>query len=656
MTLSVLGWFVLQDSLTWTTGAVAVFRQQAHRLDPAKEAAHGFRLSPMYECFYDDADLSVDAVRTAGDCSELCSSKGCVAYNHYLEAWRCELFFKRPKGHILEYDKGCTSASLVDIPDASGPNVVFLVVESTDGRTWTPGYQSDVIPMPNLRKLQQQGTTFLRHYANTPVCCPSRATFWSGRHAHKLPHESALGELIVEGVWNNFEGLSPNFTNRLDQVLHHEAGYHVLVSGKTDWVTGGHSESARLDAFTKYVDFPYDINATGGFFTEKPWELCASNGSVQATGSAHEEDWNVTRQAVSWGMTAQAPWFLYTGHKIVHPPYATSQYWDAKIDRAKIDVPKWPPVRELHPCDFESTMRKGCMPSEVNASAFYSLHRRREIRAKYYAMIAEFDAMVGMYVDAFYNSAVFIVTSDHGDMQMEHQQFYKMSPYDASARVPMIIHDPHRPSQPKYVAKPTQLIDIFPTILDLIGLPATKRKIDGTSLLPLLDVDDTSWTRDAIMSQFHGDDNGMSWFALVANLSGTTHKLVVWGTGDQHPNLLFDLDADPDEASPVVNNTLESLLLNKLRGLINFPAVAKDVALYGRLSLQRWIQLQGNQWQSSIHAPGLRWDIPFDRDANASFRAIDQFLSNPNLEYIRPCRRALTKSGESPVRSGKAAA
>ena len=82
--------------------------------------------------------------------------------------------------------------------DAFRPKIAFLVVESTDGRTWSPGYQDDVIPLPNLRKLQAGGTRFERHYANTPVCCPSRATLWSGRHAHNLPHVSALSDDIVD--------------------------------------------------------------------------------------------------------------------------------------------------------------------------------------------------------------------------------------------------------------------------------------------------------------------------------------------------------------------------------------------------------------------------------------------------------------------------
>ena len=80
-------------------------------------------------------------------------------------------------------------------------------------------------------------------------------------------------------------------------------------------------------------------------------------------------------------------------------------------------------------------------------------------------MIAEFDAMVGKYVDTVkaagvWEQTVTIVTSDHGDMQMEHRQFYKMVPREASASVPMVISDGRRPlAAPRVVTAPTQLIE-----------------------------------------------------------------------------------------------------------------------------------------------------------------------------------------------------
>ena len=124
-------------------------------------------------------------------------------------------------------------------PPADRPNIVFLVVESTDGRTWQRGYSRDVIPLPNIRQLQENGVAFHRHYANAPVCCPSRATFWSGRHAHKLPHASAVrgANLSVAGAWNNYEGLPPGFDGKMSDVLDAH-GYRVKMLGKTDWTAG----------------------------------------------------------------------------------------------------------------------------------------------------------------------------------------------------------------------------------------------------------------------------------------------------------------------------------------------------------------------------------------------------------------------------------
>ena len=63
------------------------------------------------------------------------------------------------------------------------PNIVFLVVESTDGRTWQRGYQNGVLDdaLPSIRTLESRGASFHRHYSNTPVCCVSlHTTFFYG--------------------------------------------------------------------------------------------------------------------------------------------------------------------------------------------------------------------------------------------------------------------------------------------------------------------------------------------------------------------------------------------------------------------------------------------------------------------------------------------
>lgn len=267
---------------------------------------------------------------------------------------------------------GATMAAAAIVADTR-PNIVYLVVESTDGRTWTPGYSDDVLSLAGgVRKLQERGSNFVRHYSNVPVCCPSRASFWSGRHPHNLPHSQSGTGLPVGGAWNNYEGLPSGYSDRMDQVLRppsstshlpillashlptlppsHQVlereGYAVKVGGKRDWDSGAHTLNVRLNSWTMYTPFPYNINSSSGWVDEDI--TCASNGTVDpGTGSTHMIDWNQANDTNAW-IAAQAsarlsgadarPWFAYEGMHIVHPPYVTNSRYFDMIDPSKVSV------------------------------------------------------------------------------------------------------------------------------------------------------------------------------------------------------------------------------------------------------------------------------------------------------------------------------
>jgi arylsulfatase K len=127
--------------------------------------------------------------------------------------------------------------------------------------------------------------------------------------------------------------------------------------------------------------------------------------------------------------------------------------------------------------------------------------------------------MVGAYVAAvakadpsIRSTTVFIVSSDHGDMQMEHAQFYKMTAFEASTRIPIVISGAGV-NHVGNVNTLVSLVDLMPTFLDLAGLtPAPKfvrgalndpMAIDGVSLVPLLQKGDAAADThpDHIMSQ-----------------------------------------------------------------------------------------------------------------------------------------------------------
>jgi arylsulfatase A-like enzyme len=303
----------------------------------------------------------------------------------------------------------------------------------------------------------------------------------------------------VNGVWNNYEGLPQNYNNTIFQVLGRN-GYAVHLSGKEDYMAGGHSMDARLPAWTMYTRFPYDIPHHQAWMDED--KVCRLNGRVESTNGTESNYWSGDGKAVNntiqWiqkqiRQHPTKPFFVYQGINIVYPAYVANERYFRAIDPLKIRVPSWPALEHLHPCDLQSTMLKGCLPLAANeTSAFYSVARRRCIRRIYHAMIAEFDAMVGRYMEAIkdegglWENTVFVVTSDHGDMQLEHQQHYKQVPYDPSSSVPLIIYDPRTMKPPNHVIEtPTQHIDIFPTILTLAGVPDTPPNLDRYSLLPL---------------------------------------------------------------------------------------------------------------------------------------------------------------------------
>lgn len=126
-------------------------------------------------------------------CCQLCSSAtDCLTWNHGMYntsngTYTCDLY--HDIGPSKTTSDGCSGGfRRPAVPRTDRPNIVFLVVESTDGRTWQRGYSNDLIPLPAIRQLQNGGVAFHRHYANAPVssfwlyaplCCPKSLFFIS---------------------------------------------------------------------------------------------------------------------------------------------------------------------------------------------------------------------------------------------------------------------------------------------------------------------------------------------------------------------------------------------------------------------------------------------------------------------------------------------
>ncbi len=442
---------------------------------------------------------------------------------------------------------------------ASKPNIVFIECDSMDGRVMgCMDHPAMGRATPNLDELAARGALFRNAYTNNPVCCPSRSSMWSGTYTHHC-----------EG-WNNFKGLSPEEPTFRTQLG--GAGYRTTTFGKTDYLSGHHTIRARVSPWTRSAYIP-----RAEYRMEGPRII------EQDLVRVHGHDWDNVDRSVDWlrdqVQQGGAPFMLYLGLNAPHPAFTTSTHWLTAIDQQGVTLPK-SDVRD-HPALAYQRFHKNWMHG-------FSDEVVRDVRRIYFAMIAELDAMVGKVVRAvddlgIADDTMILFISDHGELAMEHRQFYKMSMYEASVRVPVVAAGPDVQAG-AVVDDLVSLVDIYPTLMDIAGMDHPP-DLDGHSLYPFFggacDPDRPDW----VLSEFHGSTLPTGAFMLRQD----AWKYVAY-VG--YPPQLFNLVEDPDEvedlapARPDVVAAMDAAL----REIVDYEAVDARVKAYDRRSFRAWCQ------------------------------------------------------------------
>ena len=232
------------------------------------------------------------------------------------------------------------------------------------------------------------------------------------------------------------------------------------------------------------------------------------------------------------------PFFLVCSFTHPHDPYeAPRAYWD-RYDDEEIDLPAVPePAGDAHSRRIAAMCGTGA--PELGED------RVRAARHGYYAAVSYVDAKLAQLLDALEATGlsertVVVFASDHGDMLGERGLWYKMTFFEGSARVPLIVRTPDSSGAGR-VAESVSLVDLLPTFLDLAGGGSTEvvEPLAGSSLLALLGPGAPSSGRTVV-----GEYLAEGTHAPAVMLCREGFKYVHC-PGD--PDLLFDLDADPKE-------------------------------------------------------------------------------------------------------------
>jgi choline-sulfatase len=243
-----------------------------------------------------------------------------------------------------------------------------------------------------------------------------------------------------------------------------------------------------------------------------------------------------------------------------HDPYAIPQeYWD-RYDPADIPMPTHGYDESItHPHD--ERLRAVCAMGDVEITD----DMVRDARHAYLGAVSFVDDHLARLLEILrvtgrLENTVVILTSDHGDMQGERGLWYKMSFYEGSARVPLVVSAPGR-FAPSRVASPVSTMDLLPTLVGIAGGrdTAVAADLDAESLMPLLNGERDD--REVVVGQYLAE--------------GAVSPIVMYRRGSWKlihspvdPDQLFDLSTDPLERHNRADDPAAAEVLAELRAAV----------------------------------------------------------------------------------------
>ena len=369
------------------------------------------------------------------------------------------------------------------------PNVLLISID--DLNDWTGGLKGHPqARTPNLDRLAGQGTLFSNAHCQSPVCNPSRASLLTGRHPHTSGVYFLGPDLKDAPELSGLDTLPERFAKH---------GYSTLAAGKI---------FHRGDQ----LFFETYGGSFGGFGPRPEKKISQPHGHPLWDWGAFPEkdnqmpDFKIAKWAVdqlqSMPEKADKPFFMGVGFYRPHVPMFAPKKW---FDLFPIDQIQLPLIQESDRDDLSDyaialTNDKHVSPQhEWVKSAGQWEHAVQS----YLASIAFADHCLGLVLDALEASphrdnTIVVLFADHGFHLGEKQRWAKRSIWENGTRVPLIISAPGYPSQ-QTTSKPAQLLDIFPTLLELAELPSDRHQ-EGRSLVPLMKDSETHWPHVALSS------------------------------------------------------------------------------------------------------------------------------------------------------------
>jgi len=391
----------------------------------------------------------------------------------------------------------------------SHPNILFIAID--DMNDWTTVFdKGNPIKTPNLERLAKRGTFFTHAYCAVPACVPSRTAILSGQSA------------TTSGCYRNGDsgrvwGKSCRTVSLPEYFRNH--GYTAKGAGKIfgdHWASRGDDPRGTAfswDAFQRLVPtrkngtnhngYTRDMSGVGGLpATHYDWgeheEKMVDEDMFEYISKVMDERWN-------------KPMFLAAGIFKPHLPFYAPPEVFEKYPMDDVRLPAMPKddLDDVPAIAKKMAHTEYFIYSNVLKYKAPDPRSHKRMVQSYQASADYADSVVGRILDKLdatgrADNTIIVLWADHGYHLGDKESCVKFTLWEKANRVPLIIVAPGVTEPGSCCDTPVSLLDIYPTLLELAGLPP-KSDNDGVSLVPLLKDSNAAWNHHPIMTMGEGN-------------------------------------------------------------------------------------------------------------------------------------------------------